>query len=78
MAGPGGLKAMRAVVGRATIYAVGGAGPSNFSDWLEAGADGFGLGTALYVPGLSAQEIGARAVRIVAAYDRAAGRGAMA
>jgi 2-dehydro-3-deoxyphosphogalactonate aldolase len=78
MAGPGGLKAMRAVMGHATIYAVGGAGPSNFADWLEAGADGFGLGTALYVPGLSAAEIGARALRIVAAYDRAAGRGAMA
>ena len=78
LAGPAGLKAMRAVLPTGTlVYAVGGAGPENFAEWLDAGADGFGLGTAAYVPGLSAREIATRAHRIVAAYDRAAGRGEM-
>lgn len=79
MAGPAGLKAMRAILPKGTqIYAVGGAGPENFAAWLDAGADGFGLGTAAYVPGLSIEDIAQRAHRIVAAYDAAAGLGAMA
>ena len=74
MAGPAGLRAMRAVIPpEVPVYAVGGAGPESFADWLAAGADGFGLGTALYRPGLSTDEIGARALRIVEAYDAAIG-----
>lgn len=68
--GPEGLKAMRAVLPKhVPVYAVGGAGPANFADWVKAGANGFGIGTALYVPGLPVAEIGARAAEIVAAYD---------
>ena len=37
------------------VYAVGGAGPANFADWGKAGANGFGIGTALYTPGLGAR-----------------------
>ena len=55
------------------VYAVGGAGPANFGQWLTAGADGFGIGTALYTPGLTVAEIFARAREIVAAYDSAIG-----
>lgn len=78
MAGPSGLKAMRAILPVGTrVYAVGGAGPENFAEWLDAGADGFGLGTACYVPGLSIEDIAARAHRIVAAYDKAAGTGVL-
>ena len=70
--GPEGLKAMRAVLPKSCpVYAVGGAGPGNFADWLRAGADGFGIGTALYTPGLSVAEVSARAASIVAALERA-------
>jgi 2-dehydro-3-deoxyphosphogalactonate aldolase len=72
--GPEGLKAIRAVLPKdLPVYAVGGAGPSNFADWAKAGANGFGIGTALYVPGLSTAEIASRAVAIVAAYDEVFG-----
>ena len=72
LAGPAGLAALRAVLPvEALIFAVGGAGPHNFAEWRAAGANGFGLGTALYRPGDTADEVGARARDIVAAYDEA-------
>ena len=70
--GPEGIKAIRAVLPPGTqVYAVGGAGPENFGEWIAASADGFGIGSALYKPGMSAAEIGARAADIVAAYKAA-------
>ena len=70
--GPEGLKAIRAVLPKdLPVYAVGGAGPSNFADWVKAGASGFGIGTALYTPGTTAAEITTRAAAIVAAQDAA-------
>ncbi|WP_422384133.1 2-dehydro-3-deoxy-6-phosphogalactonate aldolase [Roseibium album] len=70
--GPDGLKAMLAVLPKGTAtYAVGGAGPDNFGDWIKVGATGFGIGTALYKPGFSVAEVKERAEKIVSAYDAA-------
>lgn len=70
--GPEGIKAIRAVLPAGTqVYAVGGAGADNFAEWLAASADGFGIGSALYKPGLSVAEVAARAQDMVAAYDAA-------
>ena len=79
MAGPAGLAAMRAVLPpSARVYAVGGAGPENFARWIEAGADGFGLGSALYRPGMGPDEIARRARAAGEAYDRATDGGTRA
>lgn len=70
--GPSGLKAIRAVLPKdLPVFAVGGAGPDNFAQWFAAGASGFGIGTALYTPGMQASDIAARAKDIVSAYDEA-------
>ena len=68
--GPGHLKAMKAVLPPdVPVYAVGGADPSNFAAWRAAGADGFGLGTAVYAPGDDAATTARKARAIVAAWD---------
>ena len=70
--GPEGIKAIRAVLPAGTqVYAVGGAGADNFAEWMAASAYGFGIGSALYKPGLSVAEVAARAQDMVAAYDAA-------
>lgn len=74
LVGPEGLAAMKAVLpATVPVYAVGGAGPHNFSEWLDAGADGFGLGSSLYKPGMDLDEIEQNAHDVVAAFDQAVG-----
>ena len=69
--GTKGLAALRAVLPPAMpVFPVGGVGADSFGAWLAAGADGFGLGGALYTPALSTDEVGQRARAIVAAYDK--------
>ncbi|MCB2109887.1 MAG: 2-dehydro-3-deoxy-6-phosphogalactonate aldolase [Defluviimonas sp.] len=70
LVGPAGLRALRAVLPPGTeVLAVGGAEPGNFAEWHAAGADGFGIGTALFRPGMSAAEVGQAATAIVSRYD---------
>lgn len=71
--GPKGIKAIAAILPKGMpLLAVGGVDASNLGDYLKAGVAGFGIGTGVYVPGRSAEEVGKRAAAIVAAYDAAA------
>lgn len=59
---PAVVKAQRAVLPRETpLFVVGGIKPDNMTPWRAAGADGFGLGSALYRPGSTAADIAPRA-----------------
>lgn len=70
LVGADGLRAMRAVLPpEIPVYAVGGVGPADFATWRQAGAAGFGLGTAIYAPGMSAEQVAARAREIVTAWE---------
>ena len=72
MIGPAGLKAVRAVLPKGTeAYAVGGANPGNFKDWVAAGATGFGIGSAIFKPGDASADVRVKADAIVKAYDEA-------
>lgn len=65
---PSVLKAMRAVLpATVRLLPVGGIAPGTMTPWTDAGAAGFGLGSALYKPGMSADEVGANARAFVAA-----------
>jgi 2-dehydro-3-deoxyphosphogalactonate aldolase len=68
--GPKGIKAMKAVLPPdLPLYAVGGANPDNFAEYFAAGCTGFGLGTYIYKPGMSVDEVAERGRAAVAAYD---------
>lgn len=68
-ASPAVLKAQRAVLPRdVPVLVVGGVAPETMAPWRAVGADGFGLGSALYRPGASAAEVGAAARAFVAAW----------
>ena len=70
--GIGHLLAMLAVLPKTVpVYAVGGVGAGNMSEWRQAGAAGFGLGSELFKPDLSDADIGARARKCVAAFKAA-------
>lgn len=64
-AGAGGastLGALKSVLPASiSVYAVGGVGPANMQAFVDAGADGFGLGSNLYRPGASAGDVAAKA-----------------
>ncbi|MEN3792542.1 2-dehydro-3-deoxy-6-phosphogalactonate aldolase [Fulvimarina sp. MAC3] len=70
--GTDGFAALSAVLPKGTkTYAVGGVGPADFKAWRDVGIAGFGMGTGIYKPGMSASDVSARAKEIVAAYDAA-------
>ena len=56
--GTNGIKALKAVLPNATqICAVGSVGETDFQNYLDAGAVGFGLGSSLFDPSLSSAEV---------------------
>lgn len=62
------VKAMLAVLPKGTkLLPVGGITPETMGPYRLAGAAGFGLGSALYAPGTSAEEVGRRARTFIAA-----------
>ena len=66
--GPGHFKALKAVLPEhAVVIPVGGVGPAQIRDWWAAGARGFGLGSELYKPGMTAAEVRERAFSAVEA-----------
>lgn len=69
--GPGYYREMRAVLPpELPVLAVGGIGVAEMAAWWEAGIDGFGLGSSLYAPGRSSDEVGRRATALVAEWRR--------
>lgn len=63
------LKAMLAVLPKdVATLPVGGITPDTMRPYLEVGAKGFGLGSALYKPGMSAAEVDANAARFATAW----------
>jgi len=66
------LKALRAVLPRELkLLPVGGITPSNLGAYVAAGANGFGLGSALYKPGATPREVAANARAFVDAWRAA-------
>jgi len=58
MISPAVLKALRAVLPPATLtIPVGGIGLNNMAAWRQAGASGFGIGSALFKPGMTVNEV---------------------
>lgn len=63
------LKAMRAVLPPQTLtLPVGGVGVHNMAEWRQAGAGGFGIGSALFKPGMSIAEVQEKAEQFVDAW----------
>jgi len=69
MIAPPVLKAMRAVLPKAVrLLPVGGITPDNMALYASAGANGFGLGSALYAPGTPPHQVAERARRFIDAW----------
>jgi 2-dehydro-3-deoxyphosphogalactonate aldolase len=69
-ASPAVVKAQRAVLPPETpVLVVGGITPETMTPWHKVGAAGFGLGSALYKPGIAAEEVAGRARAFVSAWQ---------
>ena len=70
--GPETIKALKAVLpSHMPVLAVGGVTPQNMAEFVKAGADGFGLGSTLYKPGLSVGDVAKNAAESVTACNKA-------
>jgi 2-dehydro-3-deoxyphosphogalactonate aldolase len=68
---PAAVKAWRAVLPQDTLLIpTGGVTPETVAGYRAAGADGFGIGSALYKPGMSREELAQRAAAFVAGVAR--------
>ena len=68
---PKGVKAMRAVLpADVSIAMVGGITPETMHDYLDAGANSFGLGSALFKPEYEIDEIRQRATSFITAFNK--------
>ncbi len=68
---PAVLRALRAVLPPGTaVLPVGGIDASNMAGWRQAGAAGFGIGSAIYRPGDSPETVAAKARGLVSALGR--------
>ncbi len=71
---PAVVKALRAVLpADVVLLPVGGITPDNMGTYFAAGASGFGIGSALYKPGMTAGDVTASAIRFIATCDRKTG-----
>jgi len=71
---PAVLKALRAVFAKDVLFLpVGGITPQNMAPYAAVGASGFGLGSALYKPGMTAGQVRAAAEDFAAAWRHIAG-----
>ena len=67
---PAGIKALRAVLPATTLlFPVGGITPANMAAYRDVGADGFGIGSALYTPGKAAELVRHSALDFMAAWN---------
>jgi 2-dehydro-3-deoxyphosphogalactonate aldolase len=67
---PAVVKAWRAVLPKdAIVVPVGGIKPDNMKPYVDAGANGFGLGSALFTPAMSVDEIGRKARDFASAWQ---------
>jgi 2-dehydro-3-deoxyphosphogalactonate aldolase len=75
MIGSAGLKAMRSVFPRDTVFLpVGGITPESMGEFVAAGASGFGLGSALYRRAMGVAEVERNARAFVEAWEGLAAR----
>lgn len=69
--GPKAIQAWRAVLPeQMPIVATGGVTPEIVSEWISAGCQAIGLGSALYKSGMTASDVAANAKQFVLAYNR--------
>jgi 2-dehydro-3-deoxyphosphogalactonate aldolase len=70
--GPAGMKAWTDVLpARVELIPVGGLDAGDFGTWIAAGATGFGIGSALYRPGIPLSSVAERARRLQSAWQQA-------
>ena len=70
--GPDVVKAWRAVLPKETqLYPVGGVTPERVAPYKQAGANGFGIGSALFRPGASVEDVARAAQMFVTAWKQA-------